>query len=67
MNFSRRELFTRLSAIALAPLVKWLPKESYPWCEATYVSSEWQLAHDEMAKGLLEALDLTSPIPQEEA
>jgi hypothetical protein len=26
MNFSRRQLFTRLSAIALAPLVKWLPK-----------------------------------------
>ena len=28
---NRRQLFTRLSAIALAPLVKWLPKEElYP-------------------------------------
>jgi len=28
---NRRQLFTRLSAIALAPLVKWLPKdELYP-------------------------------------
>lgn len=24
---NRRQLFTRLSAVALAPLVKWLPKE----------------------------------------
>jgi hypothetical protein len=27
---SRRTLFTRLSAIALAPLAKWLPKEEAP-------------------------------------
>lgn len=27
---NRRTLFTRLSAVALAPLVKWLPKEEAP-------------------------------------
>lgn len=36
---TRRTLFTRLSAIALAPLAKWLPKEeAYQWCKATFVA-----------------------------
>ena len=40
MSLSRRQLFARLSAVALAPLAKWLPKEEATLYKSTIRSAE---------------------------
>ena len=75
---SRRQLFARLSAVAIAPLVKWLPKEEasirFIACDVA-TGLDWSVTQvyanagywEMVESGALPDFRLFSPVPQEEA
>ena len=64
---NRRQLFTRLSAIALSPLVKWLPKdERHPLLDAGVITISTAGAHVTYGDNGIATITF-KPVPQEEA
>lgn len=77
MNLTRRHLFRALSSVALAPLVKWLPKpEPEPQSFVGMISDvrvysvdDFIAAEQAMRQKMFDEVEerFWSPVPQEEA